>query len=459
MNSGRTWLAIAGPILSLAWPIMLSRFGVGLLVIVDSVMVGHAGVDELAYLAAGSQPTQSLGAVGLGLMAGLPAMVVGARLGSSSSQGGGRPGTGDWLASALAISFLFGAALALPLTHGQSLLALAQQPPELIRGGAPVMYALAWSMPALLMFQAASLYLEALGKPRIPLYIVASANLLKILLNLALIDGVPGVVEPLGAVGASIGTSIVRWLMLGAILLAALGPGIGRSAIGFRGFWRRIGRLLAVGCPVALATLFEVGGFLTFAGFAGALGAAAMAGYQIARSLYQTPHIPPVALGLSTSIHLAQAVHQHDIARGRATVRVGSHLNLASVLAIAAAVALFPVSLGGLFTDDQPFLEALGTAITITAALIVFDSLQGFLNGTLRGLADGLVPSLAQLASFWGVGVPLAYWFAFRLGWGLEGVLAGLTAGLAAASLLLWLRLETHPRMRRRRSLGAAGTV
>ena len=43
-----------------------------------------------------------------------------------------------------------------------------------------------------------------------------------------------------------------------------------------------------------------------------------------------------------------------------------------------------------------------------------------------------------QLASFWGVIVPLAYW----LGHGVPGLLAAMVAGFALASLLLGLRFR-----------------
>src|SRR5205823_2087897 len=156
-------------------------------------------------------------------------------------------------------------------------------------------------------------------------------------------------------------------------------------------------------------------------------------GYQIARNLYQTPHVPPVALGLATSIYLASAIAQGDRRRARRTVRVGLDLNHLIAGVAGSLVALFPTALGHLFTNDLEFLAALHTALLITAVLIVFDSVQGFLNSTLRGLSDGLIPSLAVLTAFWGVAVPLAYTFAFTLGWGLEGVLGGLTIGLVLA--------------------------
>jgi MATE family multidrug resistance protein len=438
----RGWLETSGRLLSLAWPIILSRLGVTALTLVDGIMVGRAGVDELAYLAVASQPQQTLAAVGLAGMAGLPAAVVGAGIKEDG------PGAGRWLASALAITGLIGAVLIVPLLYGEALFSAARQPPDIIAGGKPVLSWLAWSMPAVLMQQAGSLYFEALGRPRIPLYVVTGGVLLKIALNLALVPS-------LGAQGAAIGTVAVRWAMLAALLAAAFRPpfaGWDLVRVDLRGSagWLRLVQLMRVGLPVASATLFESTGFLTLAGFAGTLGAESLAGYQIARNLYQPPHIPPLALGLATSIFLAGAVHRGNPSEGRATVGVGFALNNAFAIGVGGLLALFPLTMGGLFTNDGAFLAQLKLTVMITAALIVFDSIQGFVNQTLRGLSDGLVPSVIQLAAFWGVAVPLAYHLGFTRAWGLDGVLAGLCIGLAVSSAFLAFRLYRHPKLRRR---------
>ena len=122
------------------------------------------------------------------------------------------------------------------------------------------------------MFWAASLFFESLGRPHLPLYIVLAGIAAKITLNLVLISGV-GLTEPMGALGAAISTSVVRWLMLIAILWLVRRFVTAWIGIDWLGAVRGIGGLMPVGVPVAFATLFEAGGFLTLAGIAGALGA------------------------------------------------------------------------------------------------------------------------------------------------------------------------------------------
>jgi multidrug resistance protein, MATE family len=433
------WTDSARQILSLAGPIMVSRVGLLALATVDSVMVGRMGVEQLAYLAVAAQPQQSLGAIGQGIVSGLPAVVAGIQLRDDRAE------AGRWLVSALILTALAGLALAAILSLGEALLRAGHQAADLAIAGEPVLRAFAWGMPALLMFWAVSLFFESLGRPRVPLTIVLAAVAAKVLLNLVLVSGVADIVPSLGALGAAISTSIVRWLMLAAILWLASREVIAWAEIDWRHGLGRVGTLMKVGVPVAFATLFETGAFLTLAGFAGALGAETLAGYQIARSLYQIAYMPSIALGLSASICLAGALRAGDPMRARQVTKVGIALNATVAIGCGVLVGLFPISAGRLFTDDVAFLATLGTALTITGVLIVFDGFQGFLNANLRGVADGFVPSMIQLAAFWGVAVPVAWFLAFELERGLEGVLGGLTLGLGVASALLALRLFTHP--------------
>jgi multidrug resistance protein, MATE family len=279
MHGQTQWNENARQILALAGPIMVSRVGLLALATVDSIMVGRTGFEQLAYLAVAAQPQQSLGAIGQGIVSGLPAVVAGIHLRDDRAE------AARWLASALILTALVGVALAGILSLGETLLRAGHQAADLAVAGEPVLRAFAWGMPAVLMFWAVSLFFESLGRPRIPLTIVLAAVAAKVLLNLVLVSGIGDIVPSLGALGAAISTSIVRWLMLAAILWLVTREVIAWPEIEWRHGFGRVGTLLTVGVPVAFATLFETGAFLTLAGFAGVLGAEALAGYQIARSL------------------------------------------------------------------------------------------------------------------------------------------------------------------------------
>jgi multidrug resistance protein, MATE family len=112
----------------------------------------------------------------------------------------------------------------------------------------------------------------------------------------------------------------------------------------------------------------------------------------------------------------------------------------------------FPRLLLRVFTDD-PAVIATGVSLLFIAAIFqLFDGVQGVSTGVLRGLGDTRTPMLSNLAAHWLLGLPLAYTLAFPLGWGVEGLWIGLSAGLiVVGAVLLWVwsvrsrRLEVEP--------------
>ena len=78
------------------------------------------------------------------------------------------------------------------------------------------------------------------------------------------------------------------------------------------------------------------------------------------------------------------------------------------------------------------------------------DGVQVAANGALRGLKDTRIPMFITTFAYWGVGMPVGWWLAFRHGLGARGMWMGLIAGLSMAALLLsrrfWRLARRAPR-------------
>jgi MATE family multidrug resistance protein len=82
-----------------------------------------------------------------------------------------------------------------------------------------------------------------------------------------------------------------------------------------------------------------------------------------------------------------------------------------------------------------------GSLLLVAAALFQFvDGGQAMALGLLRGIQDTTVPMLITILSYWLVGVPSAYFFAFVLNFEPLGIWAGLATGLGFAAILLGFR-------------------
>ena len=83
----------------------------------------------------------------------------------------------------------------------------------------------------------------------------------------------------------------------------------------------------------------------------------------------------------------------------------------------------------------------IGAFLLIAAALFQFvDGGQAMALGLLRGIQDTTVPMLITILSYWLVGIPSAYFFAFIINWNSLGIWAGLGTGLGFAATLLGVR-------------------
>ena len=90
---------------------------------------------------------------------------------------------------------------------------------------------------------------------------------------------------------------------------------------------------------------------------------------------------------------------------------------------------------------------ALGVSFLAIAAIFqVVDGAQVVGAGMLRGLHDTRVPMIFTFIGYWGIGIGIGAWLAFRQDWQGQGIWTGLAVGLAIVAVLMiwrWTRRES----------------
>jgi MATE family multidrug resistance protein len=85
----------------------------------------------------------------------------------------------------------------------------------------------------------------------------------------------------------------------------------------------------------------------------------------------------------------------------------------------------------------------MAASLLLLAALFQHaDGAQVTASGALRGLKDARRPMLLAGFSYWLVGLPIAWLFAFALDWRTPGIWVGMIVGLNCAGLLLCARFH-----------------
>lgn len=428
--------------LALAAPVIVARCGMLVMVTADTIMTGHAGPAELAYLAISFSPHITMLVIGIGLLTGVVVLV------SQADGAGHQRACGQIFWVGLANAAVLGSFWALVMTQGESILHLFGQSDDLARGGGRALGMFAWGMPAIYGYVATAMFLEGIGRTRPGMFVMIGANVINVGLNWVLIYGNLGF-EPMGAAGAVLATSLTRWVMLGA-LLAYVFTMADRDTYGLfhriEAPWRRQWRFLRLGAPMALSYSAETTAFMTITMMAGIMGEAHVAGFQATMNVVAFCFMVAIGMSTATSVRVGNAVGRRDPVGLRLAGWTGAGLIVVAMILLAGAVAVWRLPIAAIYTSDATVQAIILAGLVVVSFLLFCDGLQAVLVGALRGAADVWPTTLIGFISFWVVMVPAAWLLGPRLGGGVPGLLWGEAIGALVAAVLLALRFHVISR-------------
>lgn len=423
----------------MAGPIILSQLGSVGLNTMDMIMVGPLGGEALAAAGLASALHMAAIMVSTGAILGMAPLV------SQAFGAGDRQECrhvliqGGWLAAVMMVPLF-----ALNLRGEPIARALGQQPivSELIGG---YMGALAWGVLPLLLFMVLRQYLEGMGITRPAMVITFIGLGVNFVGNSALIYGVGDVVAPMGVVGSGWATTAVRWAMLvAATVYVVRHPELHP----FRGVrWRpepgMLRRIIGIGAPSGAQIGLEVGLFTFAAVMMGWFGALELGTHEVAINLAATTFMVALGVSLAGSIRVGQQIGARNPGGMRRSVLV-TYLAAVGFMAFFALIFVaLPGPLLRLYTSDPEILRLGRDLLLAAAAFQVFDGAQVAGFCVLRGAADTRVPMYIAALAYWLIGAPAAYLLGFHTPLGPVGVWIGLSVGLAAAAMLLLVRVRT----------------
>jgi MATE family multidrug resistance protein len=433
----------------LALPISLAQLSLVLMGLVDTAIIGHVSVSDLAAVAIARSIMFAVTSVGMGVCFALDPL-------ASQAVGAGKPERAVQalrvglhavaLITIPSILVAFAATLALaPLGVDPALLPRVQ---AYVLGNAP-------GLLGFLAFLCGKSFLQAHGATRPALVASLVANIVNAVVCSVLVRGddaliavgIPPIGLPhLGALGAGIASSIGSLLLAGLVLRAAqslhttaTSPARPPEATGAAEADRISLRLVfRLGVPVGFQLLAEVGVFSVVALLAGRLGTTVLSAHQIAVGLAGFTFMGAVGVGGATAVRVGHAIGEGRSPRQAGLGGLGLGLGVMSIGAV--SFLLLPRQLLTLFTTDREVIEVGAELLRIAAFFALFDGVQAVAAGALRGAGDVRVPFLANVAAHWLVGLPVALVLGFGLNLGAKGLWWGLTAGLITVSVLLTLR-------------------
>lgn len=424
---------------ALAVPVMLGRMGLLVMVAVDTAMTGHEGPVELAYYALAMAPQIPMLLVGIGLLLGTVVLTAQADGAGDSSSCGRIWRVASMHAAALGVLFI---ALC---QGGEAFLTLSGQAPDLARGGGRVLVMMGWGLPGMLLFSASTFFLEGISRPLPGMFVMLAANVLNAALNWIFIEGQLGA-PALGAEGAALATTIVRWFMFAAIATYIV-TRLDGEKFGLRAARPRDGhlgkRLRRIGYPMGLAHGVESAAFSSMTLFAGLLGPLVVSGYLVAMNLVATVFMGAIGFATAASVRVGNAAGRKD-PRGIQIAGWTAVAAAALLMVLIGAVFLsFPNALAAIYVSDARLIAVAVPTIVVAAFALLPDGVQAVLMGALRGTADVWPATALYLVSFWLVMVPCGYYLGIIRGGGAPGLMQAIIIGTVLASVLLGWRFHT----------------
>lgn len=382
------------------------------MMVIDTVLLGHFGTEDLAAVAVGS-------GIYIAVILALAGVVQAVSPTVAHLKGAGREGElagvlhqGFWLALFLSIPGI------LCMLHPDPLFALSRIDHGVETKARAYLAMLAWGMPASLLYRTFYAFCIAVGLPRPLMIISLCCTVAHGLLAGALVTGGWGG-EALGALGCGISNALIGWLALaaGAVYMIA-----SRSLRGYRLMrgWNapRLEAqqsLLRLGLPMGLSSFVEISAFTLIALFVAQLGAPVVAGHRVVANLAGICYMLPLSLAVATLAQVGLAAGARDWQRARISAVAG--IVIASGVSTILGLLLWLVEkpLVNAYTSDPAVREVCLSLIVYLAAYQVFDAAQTVAAHALRGYKVTFVPMLVHVGAFWGVGLFGGWWLAFRV--------------------------------------------
>jgi MATE family multidrug resistance protein len=435
--------------LQLAMPVIAGMIGHTLVGIVDNIMVGQLGVNELAAVSLGNSFVFVGMSLGIGFSTAITPLVSQYAAEKDVSK------TRKTFQSGLFLCTLLGVFTFLLLFFSKPLIGLMKQDEVVVELAKPYLDIVAFSLIPLIMYQAYKQFSDGMTYTKYAMYATILSNIVNIVINYLLIFGKFGCPK-LGVIGAAIGTIASRIAMLIFIHYMMKNNKVLRPLID-NFSWKRVTKkmsykIISLGIPSAFQMFFEVVLFTGAIWLCGRIGASSQAANQIALSLASVTFMFAMGLSVAAMIRIGHYKGLGDYIKLKKVATSIFILAMLFEIVFALLFLLCYQELPYLFLDstnlsvnsNETEVLAIASQLLIIAALFqISDGLQVVVLGALRGLQDVKLPTYITFISYWMVGFPISIYLGLFTDYKAKGVWIGLLAGLTVAAIFLLLRFYT----------------
>lgn len=249
----------------------------------------------------------------------------------------------------------------------------------------------------LLLYNAGSGILRAVGDSRRPLYFLIFTAILNTVLDLVFV-----IVFKWGIAGAAYATIISQGLSAILVLIT-----LTRTKASYRILWKKLSfspfifrQILAVGLPAAIQQLLTAVSNVFVQAYINNFGEDVMAGWSAYRNIDMFMLLPMMSVSLAGTTFTGQNTGAGNLKRVKEGVR--TTLALAEMITVALLIFLFifASNLVHLFSKDQAVISQGTMLLRLLSPFYIACVVNQIFAGILRGAGDARAPMFIMLASF-----------------------------------------------------------
>ena len=434
--------------LKLAFPVMIGMLGHTFVQFIDNIMVGQLGTAELAAISLGNSFVFIAMSIGIGFSSAITPLVAEAD-GAKKDDDVSRIFEHSFM-----ICLILGMVLFLSVFLNRNLLYSMNQPLEVVELASPYLFWVSMSLITIVTFQSFRQFADGLSFTRAAMYSTLVGNAINVILNFFLIFGF-WIFPKLGVEGAAIGTLISRICMLTFIIFyLKLHKKLSKYIKKFfptKVEIKRVKKILYLGLPSALHSLFEVAFFVSAVWMSGFIGKNSQAANQIALNLSSMTYMVALGVGVAAMIRVGNQRGMMNFKKLREVALSTLFLIIIIDIFFCLIFLTFNDSLPLLyldpsnpssFSDVSEVLKIASNLLIIAGVFQLFDGIQAVVLGALRGMQDVTKPAIIIFFSYGILGFPISYTLGFYTSLEMVGIWIGLLSGLFFSSLFLFLRFN-----------------
>lgn len=409
-------------LLIFALPMMLGNFFQQAYTMADSVIVGRfVGEEALAAVGASYSLTNVFISIAIG--GGVGASVITSQTFGSRDYSRMKRSVSTALLSFLAISLVLGAG---GLLFSRQIMVLLRTPENILQDASTYLNIYFLGLPFLFMYNVLSSMFNALGRSRIPLYLLIFSSVLNVALDIYMVTALS-----MGVAGVAWATLIAQGIsavLSFVIFLRGLKSYPGKLDRLFDG--RELKNMARVALPSILQQSTVSIGMMLVQSVVNSFGSQMLAGYSAAMRIESVCIVPMSAMGNAISSYTAQNIGAGKPRRVKAGYRASYGIVFAIAAVICLAVQLLARPLVSLFMEEGGSTLAFETGMACTRFMgwfYVLIGLKMISDGVLRGAGDMTMFTVANLVNL-GLRVVLAVtlapqfgiqfvWMAVPVGW------------------------------------------